>query len=72
MQNAKGLGILNPELTIPVAMSQTMHSAPRKLPARPKKAAAKSNAELPPIGEVLNSMKEILREDGLLPNPNWH
>ncbi len=49
-----------------------MHSAPRKLPARPKKAAAKSNAELPPIGEVLNSMKEILREDGLLPNPNWH
>lgn len=49
-----------------------MPSAPRKLPARAKKAVAKSNAELPPIGEVLNSMKEILREDGLLPNPNWH
>ncbi|MBN9497153.1 MAG: hypothetical protein J0H39_10395 [Alphaproteobacteria bacterium] len=50
-----------------------MPSAPRKLPARaPKKVATKSNAELPPIGEVLISMKEILREDGLLPNPNWH
>jgi hypothetical protein len=58
---------------MPVAMSQTMPSAPRKLPARSaKKVAAKSNAELPPIGEVLLSMKEILREDGLLPNPNWH
>jgi hypothetical protein len=49
-----------------------MPSAPRKLPARAKKPATKSNAELPPIGEVLISMKEILREDGVLPNPNWH
>ncbi len=49
-----------------------MPSAPRKLPVRAKKVVAKSNAELPPIGEVLLSMKEILREDGLLPNPNWH
>lgn len=49
-----------------------MPSAPRKLPARAKKIATKSNAELPPIGEVLQSMKIILREDGLLPNPNWH
>jgi hypothetical protein len=44
----------------------------RKNPNRGKKPAVASNAELPPIGEVLKSMKDILREDGLLPNPNWH
>jgi hypothetical protein len=53
-------------------MSLQMPSTPRKLPVRAKKSAAKSNAELPPLGEVLQSMKDILREDGLLPNPNWH
>ncbi|MCM0020397.1 MAG: hypothetical protein NBV67_10420 [Tagaea sp.] len=48
-----------------------MTNAPRKSQTRAKKAPA-SNAELPPIGDVLKSMKDILREDGLLPNPNWH
>jgi hypothetical protein len=53
-------------------MTPHMPSTPRKTQSRAKKAPAVSNAELPPIGDVLKSMKEILREDGLLPNPNWH
>lgn len=53
-------------------MTPQMTNNTRKLPTRAKKTTAASNAELPPIGDVLKSMKDILREDGLLPNPNWH
>jgi hypothetical protein len=53
-------------------MTPQMPGTNRKHPSRAKKAPAVSNAELPPIGDVLKSMKDILREDGLLPNPNWH
>jgi hypothetical protein len=53
-------------------MNPQMTNAPRKSSSRAKKAPAQSNSELPPIGDVLKSMKDILREDGLLPNPNWH
>ncbi|MFM7346440.1 MAG: hypothetical protein ACKO1J_13865 [Tagaea sp.] len=54
------------------AMTPQMLANTRKLPNRAKKTPAASNAELPLIGDVLKSMKDILREDGLLPNPNWH
>ena len=53
-------------------MTPQMPSNNRKSQGRAKKAPTVSNAELPPIGDVLKSMKDILREDGLLPNPNWH
>lgn len=53
-------------------MTSPMPGTNRKHPGRAKKAPVVSNAELPPIGDVLKSMKDILREDGLLPNPNWH
>ena len=53
-------------------MATPMPSNPRKIPTRTKKVPVASNAELPPIGDVLKSMKDVLREDGLLPNPNWH
>lgn len=53
-------------------MTPQMPNNSRKHPTRAKKAQPISNAELPPIGDVLKSMKDILREDGLLPNPNWH
>jgi hypothetical protein len=52
-------------------MTPQMTNTPRKTRSRAKKAPA-SNAELPAITDVLKSMKDILREDGLLPNPNWH
>jgi hypothetical protein len=53
-------------------MTPQMPNNSRKHPTRTKKAPAVSNAELPPIGDVLKSMKDILREDGLLPKPNRH
>ncbi|MFM7346022.1 MAG: hypothetical protein ACKO1J_11715 [Tagaea sp.] len=53
-------------------MNAPTSSNARKTPARAKKAQIVSNSKLPPIGDVLKSMKDVLREDGLLPNANWH
>ncbi len=53
-------------------MNTPMSSNPPKTQPPAKKAQIVSNSELPPIGDVLKSMKDVLREDGLLPNANWH
>ena len=53
-------------------MNTPMSSNPPKTQTPAKKAQIASNSELPPIADVLKSMKDVLREDGLLPNANWH